>query len=164
MPRHLIECYDRGIQLTGDPIVDWQAARGNLTGTADLAELFAKARLLRLFKATDALAQGLTTAWDGQQSYVDAAAVVRRVLAIETLTATQYDAVPISVMTLHKAKGKEFDGVIIAEGRFNARLLDPSWDDQASESKRRLLRVGITRARHLVVFVRPDDAVPLLDL
>ncbi|MEW2463349.1 hypothetical protein AB0872_21900, partial [Microbacterium sp. NPDC047426] len=27
---------------------------------------------------------------------------------------------------------------------------------------RRLLRVAITRARHMVVFVRPEDAVPLI--
>ncbi|MGA5437892.1 hypothetical protein ACPCKP_34160, partial [Streptomyces cellulosae] len=37
-----------------------------------------------------------------------------------------------------------------------------TWDEERIRANRRLLRVAITRARHMVVFVRPEDAVPLI--
>jgi DNA helicase-2/ATP-dependent DNA helicase PcrA len=65
-------------------------------------------------------------------------------------------------MTLHKSKGKEFDGVVIVEGFRDAPFFRA---DEAPlyEGSRRLLRVGITRARKLVVLVRPHGAAALVD-
>jgi DNA helicase-2/ATP-dependent DNA helicase PcrA len=103
----------------------------------------------------------LIDAWDGQASYTGASDTVRRVLANETLDPTVQELAPVSLMTMHKAKGKEFDGVIIAEGVYNARLLDSSWDEKRIQANRRLLRVAITRARSMVIFVRPDGCMPL---
>jgi hypothetical protein len=56
---------------------------------------------------------------------------------------------------------KEFDAVIIVEGQYRDRLLDWEWDSRRITRQRRLLRVAITRARHVVVLIRPADAVPL---
>ncbi len=159
----LIQAYDDGIELVGDPVTDWQTARARLHGATELEELFGRVRLLRLFKATDALAWSLIDAWDGRASYIDASGTVRRVLANETLTAAQQDPAPVSLMSMHRSKGKEFDGVIIAEGIYSARLLDRTWEAERLQANRRLLRVAITRARHMVVFVRPDDGLPLVD-
>ena len=68
-------------------------------------------------------------------------------------------------MTVHKAKGKEFDGVVIVDG--NPKKADAFFREKASSSKResarRLLRVAITRARHRVLLVRPYGALPLTD-
>ncbi|EGD25913.1 UvrD-helicase domain-containing protein [Prescottella equi] len=158
----IIAAFDAGIDLTGDPVDDWQSARSILKGSAELDELFAKVRLLRLLKATDALAWSLLDAWDGQSAYVDAAATVQRVLANEALEASHRDPAPVTLMSMHKSKGKEFDGVIIAEDSHQSRLLNVEWDDKRLQENRRLLRVAITRARHMVVFVRPPDAVPLI--
>ncbi len=52
----IIAAYDAGIKLTGRPVTDWQFARTRLRGSAELDEVFSKARLLRLLHATDALA------------------------------------------------------------------------------------------------------------
>ena len=158
----IVSAFDAGVDFDGAPVPDWQTARARLQGSAELQELFTKARQLRLFKATDALAWALLDAWDGRRTYIDAAATVQRVLANETLEASQQDIAPVSLMSMHKSKGKEFDGVIIAEGQYGARLLDTTWDSKRIHANRRLLRVAITRARHMVVFVRPVNAVPLI--
>ena len=50
-------------------MVDWRIARARLHGSAQLDEVFSRARLLRLLQATDALAWGLNDIWDGQSSY-----------------------------------------------------------------------------------------------
>lgn len=65
-------------------------------------------------------------------------------------------------MTIHKAKGKEFDGVLLVEGQFRGTFFRD--DDTKAEraAARRLLRVGITRARHKVVIVRHQDAPALV--
>lgn len=157
----IISSFDNGFELAGDPIDDWQSARALLEGSTELEELFNKVRLLRLLKATDALAWALLDTWDGHGAYIDAAAVVQRVLSNEALEASQQDPAPVTLMSMHKSKGKEFDGVIIVEGEHGARLLDVDWDDKRTQANRRLLRVAITRSRHIVAFVRPRNAVPL---
>lgn len=158
----ILAAVDKAIEFAGDPVIDWQAARARLVGASELQEIFDKARLLRLFKATDALAWALIDVWDGQTAYVGAALAVRRVLANETLDAVHGEPAQVSLMNMHKSKGKEFDAVIIAEGQYHAMLLDPAWGRSRDQAARRLLRVAITRARHAVLFVRPPGAVPLI--
>jgi DNA helicase II / ATP-dependent DNA helicase PcrA len=158
----IIAAYDAGIQLTGRPVSDWQLARARLTGSAELDEVFGKARLLRLLHATDALAWGLTEAWDGQAAYPGATATVRRILADEMIAGRPAEPHPVTLMNMHKSKGKEFDAVVIVEGRHRDRLLDPAWDVRRTLRNRRVLRVAITRARHAVILVRPPDAIPLV--
>jgi DNA helicase II / ATP-dependent DNA helicase PcrA len=157
----VIDAYDAGIQLTGRPVTDWQLARARLHGTAELKEVFGKARLLRLLRATDALAWGLNGIWDGQAAYPGAAATVRRILADDFITGRPAEPHPVTLMNMHKSKGKEFDAVVIVEGLHRDRLLDPAWDDNRTLQNRRVLRVAITRARHAVIFARPPDAIPL---
>jgi len=157
----VIEAYDAGIQLTGRPVTDWQLARARLHGTAELEEIFGKARLLRLLRATDALAWGLNGTWDGQAAYPGAATAVRRILADELIAGRPAEPHPVTLMNMHKSKGKEFDAVVIVEGMHRDRLLDPAWDDKRALQNRRVLRVAITRARHAVIFARPSDAIPL---
>lgn len=158
----IIAAYDAGLQFTGNPVADWQLARGILQGATELKEVFSKARLLRLFRATDALAWGLSDIWDGQSSYPGAAGTVRRILADEMIAGRPAEPQPVTLMNMHKSKGKEFDAVIIVEGLRRDRLLDNGWDAKRVLRNRRVLRVAITRARHAVVFVRPPDALPLI--
>ena len=70
-------------------------------------------------------------------------------LVIDNNSAAQQEAV--SIMTLHSAKGLEFDTVFLPgweEGVFpNGRALD-SVGREALEEERRLAYVGLTRARH----------------
>ena len=66
-------------------------------------------------------------------------------------------------MNMHKAKGKEFDGVVLVEGAFKSGFFDERAEQAPFERSRRLLRVGLTRARTLVTIVRPQNARPLVD-
>jgi DNA helicase-2/ATP-dependent DNA helicase PcrA len=86
---------------------------------------------------------------------------VRQILERERLIAAERDPEGCILMTMHKSKGKEFDGVVIVEGAFLATFFDTKREKPPYEHSRRLLRVSITRARSLVMIVRPDDADPL---
>lgn len=158
----LMTAYDAGLKLVGQPIPDWQEARARLQGSAELDELSKHVRMLRLLNATDTLALTLAQAWDAAAAYTDAAAAVRRALADEQLAVLDQPTAAVSLMNMHRSKSKEFDGAVIVEGAHHSRLLDPAWDSERTRANRRLLRVAITRARHMVVFVRPEDAVPLI--
>ena len=157
----LADAVENAPYLTGRAVDDWQLARSVLRGSVELNEISTKARLIRLLNATDALAWSLAGTWNGISGYSGAVEAVRTALASEAVNVQQVDDSPIHVMTMHKSKGKEYDGVIIVEARYGLPLLDPDPGSKQQDADRRLLRVAITRARHLVVLLRPFNAAPL---
>ena len=66
-------------------------------------------------------------------------------------------------MTMHKSKGKEFDGAVLVEGSFAGIFFDANREEPPFERSRRLLRVAITRARTHVTIVRPNGATPFVE-
>lgn len=159
----LVAVYKAGIDLVGEPVADWKAARWVLHDISALNELFREARLVRLFRATDALASGLGERWLALSSYAGASELVKRILEQERLVAAERDPQGCILMNMHKAKGKEFDGVVLVEGAFKSSFFDERNEQPPFERSRRLLRVGLTRARTLVTIVRPQNARPLVD-
>ncbi|RPV15961.1 UvrD-helicase domain-containing protein [Pseudomonas aeruginosa] len=161
--RALVAVYKAGIDLVGEPVADWKAARWVLHDIPALNELFREARLVRLFRATDALASGLGERWLALSSYAGASELVKRILEQERLVAAERDPQGCILMNMHKAKGKEFDGVVLVEGAFKSSFFDERNEQPPFERSRRLLRVGLTRARTLVTIVRPQNSRPLVD-
>lgn len=159
----LVAVYKAGIDLVGEPVADWKAARWVLHDIPALNELFREARLVRLFRATDALASGLGERWLALSSYAGASELVKRILEQERLVAAERDPQGCILMNMHKAKGKEFDGIVLVEGAFKSSFFDERNERPPFERSRRLLRVGLTRARTLVTIVRPQNARPLVD-
>lgn len=151
---------DTGFQPTGDPARDWVRARSLLDGPTDLKEIFQNARAVRLFRATDEIGGRLRQEWDRSGTYGNATQLVRRALEASIISGGQREPRGCVVMTLHKSKGKEFDGAILIEGQFRAQFFNEKdeRDKPLYQSARRLLMVGITRARHRVAIVRPSDA------
>lgn len=147
--------------FTGRSVTDWHAACGALKGSTELDEVGTKVRLVRLLKATDAVAWALSATWNGTSGYTGAIDAVRTALAAEAVDVQQPDDAQVHVMTMHKSKGKEYDAVVIVEGRHDVPLLNSEFGSKRQEADRRLLRVAITRARHLVVIIRPTGALPL---
>ena len=147
--------------LTGDPIKDWKAVRTAFQAHDDLKAIFQDARMVRLFRASDTLATALAGRWMERATYEGAARILRSALDQERLIGFERDPKGVSLMTMHKSKGKEFDGVVLVEGAYSSPfLLSHEFPDFAPS--RRLLRVGITRARKFVLMVRPTGATPLV--
>ncbi|UAK31984.1 ATP-dependent helicase [Nocardia asteroides] len=157
----LLQAAEVAPSFTGRSITDWQIARTTLRGSSELVEVATKARLVRLLDATDSVAWALSDTWDGTFGYLGAVDVIRTALATEAIDVQQPSDAPVHVMTMHKSKGKEFDAVVIVEGRYDMPLLDPDPASKQQQADRRLLRVAITRARHLVILVRPSGALAL---
>lgn len=148
--------------LTGDPVRDWKAVRAAFQAHDDLKAIFQDARMVRLFRASDTLATALAGRWMERATYEGAARMIRSVLDQEKLIGLERDPKGVSLMTLHKSKGKEFDGVVIIEGMYSSPFLLKREAPDFSPS-RRLLRVGITRAKSFVLLVRPGTASTLID-
>lgn len=159
----LVAAHVQRIELVGDPVADWKAARRILQDVPALAELFREVRLVRLFRATDALAAGLGERWLASGSYAGISDLVKRILEQERLIAVERDSQGCILMNMHKSKGKEFDGVVLVEGAFKSGFFNERAEKPPFEPSRRLLRVGLTRARTLVTIVRPQNARPLVD-
>lgn len=151
-----------GVVLVGDPVADWRVARTVLAGIPVLADILQQVRLVRLFRATDALGQGLADMWVGSGSYRGASVFVKKTLDQERLISTELEPQGCLVMNIHKSKGKEFDGVVLVEGQFKAHFFDERSDPAPSPHARRLLRVAVTRARSRVAIIRPQHATPPL--
>lgn len=159
--KDLVGWFGRGVTYTGDPVRDWKIAREPLECPA-LADIAKDVRLIRLFRASDALGQGLSERWLTTGAYLGAAILVKRILDRERLLSADRDPEGCVLMTMHKSKGKEFDGVVMVEGPFEAPFFNLREGAPFAQS-RRLLRVGITRARRLVTLVRPMACQPLVD-
>jgi DNA helicase-2/ATP-dependent DNA helicase PcrA len=147
----------------GDPVSDWRRARDLLNEVGGVEDVVREVRLVRMFRATDAIGMGLGTLWLELGSYEGAADLIRRILDRERLLSTERDPSGCVLMSLHKSKGKEFDGVILVEGRYESPFLNTRRETQPCLPSRRLLRVGITRARHLVTILQPFGSPDLVD-
>ena len=161
--KELVTAADQGLEFKGDPIVDWRTARGLLRKISQLEELYRQSRLVRLFRATDAIGGGLADLWLANGNYEGAAQLVSRTLEHERLIAADQEPSGCMLMSMHKSKGKEFDGVVIVEGAYAGLFFDPGREQPPFERSRRLLRVAITRARSNVTIVRLQGAHPLTD-
>ncbi|RCK18828.1 hypothetical protein TH8_21450 [Thalassospira profundimaris] len=160
-PRSLEEGLAELPVLMGDPIMDWKSVRSVYLKHNDLKAIFQDARMVRLFRASDTLATALAARWIDRGNYAGAARMIRNVLEQEKLIGLEQDPKGVSLMTIHKSKGKEFDGVVLVEGLYSSPFFLEREAPDFSPS-RRLLRVGITRARKFVVLVRPHQAPSLV--
>lgn len=164
--KHFEKVYDSESLFIGRPADDWLKARVLLnTTTGKLDHVFGDVKFVRLFRATDQIGGCLSDLWDRHGNYINASRLLRRPLSMQSLQSDYREPVGCSLMTVHKAKGKEFDGVVVVDGYpksadafFRAKALSSE-----RESARRLLRVAITRARRHVFLVRPYSALPLAD-
>lgn len=175
----LLSAYDAacGQALTGDPDKDWRAVRRALEDGAceRLQEIAKEVRNLRLLERGTQLRQELTQDWRENGGYRNALSIVRQAFVQEHFATSAKPETGVVVMNMHKAKGKQFDEVIIFESwpKWERRKIiakpgrivrgnDPA---EINDQARQNFRVSITRGkRHTTILTPGGDRCVLLPL
>ncbi len=153
----------RQIVLTGDPMSDWRLVRAALANSTrdELQHIAREARHLRLLQRGAQIEGRLAEAWRAHGAYRNAREHLAAAVVEDQFAATTRPHRGVTVMTIHKSKGKEFDEVIVFEGVFQ-RYLSAN-DGDRERSARFNLHVAATRAKRSVVLMTPlQDPCPLL--
>ncbi|MFG0548845.1 UvrD-helicase domain-containing protein [Pseudomonas sp. yb_9] len=146
------------VVFTGHPEEDWLTARGLLATSAvgQLSRVAADAKYLRLLHKGSNLRASLSELWRSQGQYVGAIEAVRGALLQEHFTAAAKEWRGVHLMTIHKAKGKEFDEVLIYEGRYAGRIVPANADTSRQSQALLALRVAVTRAMKRATILTPS--------
>jgi DNA helicase-2/ATP-dependent DNA helicase PcrA len=149
-----------GLVLTGDPEADWLAVRRLIDGGIHerLKCVSDDARFIRLLSRGTQLRENLIARWRLGGGYAGAREIIAGALLQEHFSASTRTWTGVNVMTIHKAKGKEFDEVIVFEGSRSGRLLRDNPNVRDIEQARLALRVAVTRARSRTTLLTPSWA------
>ena len=167
----LLQTYEqlRAIALTGDPDQDWRSVRKIMENgpCIRLKEVAIEVKNLRLLERGTQLRQELSQDWRTFRRYENALNITRQAFVREHFATQSNPEIGVIVMNMHKAKGKQFDEVIIFEGwpryvkkkivanpdRIVRANLKNNIDDQARQN----LRVSITRGKQRTTILTPQE-------
>lgn len=166
----LLDTYQaaRALKLLGDPEKDWISVRRVLkeSNCSQLQEVAHEVRNVRLLERGTVLRQGLSQDWRDNGCYRNALEIIQQAFLQEHLAATTKPETGVVVMNMHKAKGKQFDEVIIFEGWPRTakrqivanpdRIVQSNLRENADEESRQNFRVAITRAKQKTLILTPS--------
>ena len=161
---------DLNLRFTGDPAADWLEVKRSLRSTnqAELVRVALQLDFLVAFRRGHRIASAFSSEWLRDGAYTNARLALDQALAQEQILDGSEDSPFLQVMNIHKAKGKQFDGVILVrEARRSGAVVESSfiWRDDLPPypKSRKVLRVALTRARTHVVILDPQwPPCPLL--
>jgi DNA helicase-2/ATP-dependent DNA helicase PcrA len=151
--------------LTGNPGKDWLAVRRLLdsSGTKELQLVARLVMYLMAFNRGRLISDRLAEVWQRTGAYQGARALIESAITEDQIVGSDGDLVGINVMTMHKSKGKEFDGAIVLHLGNGISPFSPDSESAPFRKSRRLLRVAITRARdHVLILTDRYNPSPLL--
>ena len=108
------------------------------------------------------ISKGLSRQWEEKGSYKNARNILDMAIIETQIVSENKNQGGINVMTIHKAKGKEFDGVILFDNLHSCPFVARGDVDPLIRS-RKLLLVGITRAKCQTIILQDVSQVcPIL--
>ncbi len=155
------------VNLIGNPDRDFLAVRSYFESveSKELNEIAADARNLRLLDRGTELRQSLSQNWREEGGYSRALAIVRDAYLRHHFATSAGAESGVLVMNMHKAKGRQFDEVIIFEGwpRFKKkkvvanpdRIVRSNLRTNVDVNTRQNFRVSITRAKSRATVLTP---------
>ena len=146
----------------GDPARDWIAVKRALrnSGQDELTKVAGHLDYLVAFNRGKRISANLAEAWRRDGQYTNARRALDLALAQDQILEGLDDPNGLQVMNIHKAKGKQFDGVIVLrDARHDGQQVISNmvwWDDPAPYPRsRRILRVAVTRAKVHTLIAEP---------
>lgn len=156
---------------TGNPEDDWLAVRKSFsTGQCvRLQSVASEARNLRLLRRGRALRDTLGELWRTFGDYRGSRDAVRALFVRQHLASAGRPEQGVVVMNMHKAKGKQFDEVVIFDGwpRYRGhkivgnpdRILRGNMRTNGDRSARQNFRVSVTRAKTRATILTPAEDI-----
>ncbi|MCF8060859.1 MAG: UvrD-helicase domain-containing protein [Bacteriovoracaceae bacterium] len=147
------------IKMTGNPWDDWFSNLKlffDFANESALENLREDARYVRILHKGSSLRESLSAQWRSYGEYRDASLIFSEHIKQENFSMTTRKHVGIHVMTIHKAKGKQFDEVFLYEGFMRGRFVRNPLDLKAIEQSKLLMRVGVTRAISKATVLTPS--------
>ena len=151
----------KGERFSGDPMKDWNQIRRALFDANHERLSFVARQLdyIIAFNRGKRIVGSLSAIWQEEGAYVGARAALDQALAQDQL-ADGDDPCGVQLMTIHRAKGKQFDAVIVVR---EARYVDQEqissfvWrgDEPPYYRSRKILHVAVTRARLATLILDP---------
>lgn len=151
------------MKFAGSPETDWLSIRKLFQDASHeaLKNVYEDARFLRLLNKGAALSESLAELWRQNGIYQGAAGVVDTALMKDHFSMANTVLKGIIIMNMHKAKGKEFDEVIIWEEIYK-QIVPEFADENRIRSERLLLRVAVTRAKKATTILTPASSPGIL--
>ena len=167
----------RSAKMIGNPNEDWLTVRKLLDGgkCKRLKDVAKEVRNIRILERGEQLRQELSKNWRDTGAYSEALEIIRKAFVQRHFATDRNPEKGVVVMNMHKAKGKQFDEVIIFEGRpkrVRGKIVaNPDrivWSNDRkndTEQARQNLRVSVTRGKSRTTILTPkgDPCILLLN-
>ncbi len=148
------------IEMSGNPWDDWFLNLKLFSDHANekpLVTIREDARYVRLLHKGSYLRETLNTQWRQFGFYKNASKVYMDTIQQENFSTTVKRHAGLHVMTIHKAKGKQFNEVFLFEGYRRGRFVRNPNKPKVVEQSKLMMRVGVTRAVSKTTILTPKS-------